>query len=106
MESVNAEYDEGQFELTLEYGDAMWAADNAFLFRLLARETVLTATDASGRPLGLDLTFLGKPFPSISGTGVHVNFSMADARGQQRLCRTPRMAPTACPIWPEAAWRG
>jgi glutamine synthetase len=26
MESVNAEYDEGQFELTLEYGDAMWAS--------------------------------------------------------------------------------
>ncbi len=81
MESVNAEYDEGQFELTLEYGDAMRAADDAFLFRLLARETVMTATDASGRPLGLDLTFLGKPFPGISGTGVHVNFSMADSDG-------------------------
>ena len=81
MESVNAEYDEGQFELTLEYGDAMEVTDNAFLFRLLARETVLTATDASGRPLGLDLTFLGKPFPGISGTGVHVNFSMVDSDG-------------------------
>ena len=82
MESVNAEYDEGQFELTLEYGDAMEAVDNAFLFRLLARETVLTATDRSGRPLGLDLTFLGKPFPGISGTGVHVNLSLADAQGK------------------------
>ena len=81
MESVNAEYDEGQFELTLEYGDAMRAADDAFLFRLLARETVLTATDRSGRPLGLDLTFLGKPFPGISGSGVHVNLSLADAQG-------------------------
>ena len=81
MESVNAEYDEGQFELTLEYGDAMQATDNAFLFRLLARETVATARDALGQPLGLDLTFLGKPFPGISGTGVHVNFSMVDSKG-------------------------
>ncbi|MYH00884.1 MAG: glutamine synthetase [Acidimicrobiaceae bacterium] len=88
MESVNAEYDEGQFELTLEYGDAMWAADNAFLFRLLARETVLTATDAAGQPLGLDLTFLGKPFPGISGTGVHVNFSLVDAQGDNAMSDT------------------
>ncbi len=88
MESVNAEYDEGQFELTLEYGEAMWAADNAFLFRLLARETVLTATDAAGLPLGLDLTFLGKPFPGISGTGVHVNFSLVDAQGTNAMSDT------------------
>ena len=85
MESVNAEYDEGQFELTLEYGDAMGAADDAFLFRLLARETVLTATDRCGRPLGLDLTFLGKPFPGVSGSGVHVNLSLVDAQGRNAL---------------------
>ena len=81
MESVNAEYDEGQFELTLEYGDALQAADDAFLFRVLARETVQTATDRNGDPLNLDLTFLGKPFPSVSGTGIHVNFSMVDSNG-------------------------
>ena len=81
VESVNAEYDEGQFELTLEYGDALAAVDDAFLFRLLARESVLTATDSAGRPLGLDLTFLGKPFPGVSGTGIHVNLSLADAEG-------------------------
>ena len=67
MESVNAEYDEGQFELTLEYGDAIGAADDAFLFRVLARETAQTAVDRVGEPLGLDLTFLGKPFAGISG---------------------------------------
>ena len=82
MESVNAEYDEGQFELTLEYDDALRAADDAFLFRVLARETAQTAVDHAGRPLGLDLTFLGKPFPGISGNGVHVNISMADAEGR------------------------
>ncbi len=73
LESINAEYDESQFELTLEYDDALQAADDAFLFRVLAREVALRH--------GLDLTFLGKPFPGIAGSGVHVNFSLEDAEG-------------------------
>ena len=38
LESVNSEYDNGQFELTLRYDDALRAADDAFLFKVLARE--------------------------------------------------------------------
>ena len=72
-ESINAEFDAGQFELTLEYDDALRAADDAFLFRVMARELALEQ--------GLDLTFLGKPFTGVSGNGVHVNFSMIDAEG-------------------------
>jgi len=60
VESINAEFDEGQFELTLVYDDALKAADDAFLFRVMARETALKH--------GLDLTFLGKPFAGASGT--------------------------------------
>ncbi len=71
IESINAEYDEGQFELTLEYDDALRAVDDAFLFRVLAREVAMA--------MGLDMTFLGKPFSEISGSGVHVNFSLIDA---------------------------
>ena len=74
LESINAEYDESQFELTLEYDDALKAADEAFLFRVLAREVALSH--------GLDLTFLGKPFVGVAGSGVHVNFSLVDADGQ------------------------
>ncbi|WP_419849128.1 glutamine synthetase family protein [Candidatus Poriferisocius sp.] len=74
LESINAEYDESQFELTLEYDDALKAADEAFLFRVLAREVALGH--------GLDLTFLGKPFVGVAGSGVHVNFSLVDAAGQ------------------------
>jgi glutamine synthetase len=73
VESINSEFDEGQFELTLEVDDAMKAADDAFLFRVLAREVALEH--------GLDLTFLGKPFAGISGSGVHVNFSLVDHDG-------------------------
>ena len=74
VESINAEFDSAQFELTLEYDDALKAADDAFLFRVLARELALEQ--------GLDLTFLGKPFPGVAGSGVHVNFSMVDAAGR------------------------
>lgn len=74
LESINAEYDESQFELTLQYDDALKAADEAFLFRVLAREVALSH--------GLDLTFLGKPFVGVAGSGVHVNFSLVDADGQ------------------------
>lgn len=77
VESINAEFDQAQFELTLEYDDALAAADDAFLFRVLARETALAK--------GLDLTFLGKPFAEVSGSGVHVNVSFLDAAGHNPL---------------------
>ena len=76
-ESINAEFDEGQFELTLEYDDALRAVDDIFLFRVLAREVALRH--------GLDLTFLGKPFPGVSGSGLHVNFSLVDGDGENAL---------------------
>jgi glutamine synthetase len=74
VESINAEFDESQFELTLEHDEALRAADDAFLFRVMAREVAIDH--------GLDLTFLGKPFSDLSGTGVHVNVSLADASGR------------------------
>ncbi len=77
VESLNAEFDQGQFELTLRYDDAMKAADDAFLFRLLAREAAIEH--------GLQMTFLGKPFAHCEGSGVHVNFSLLDANGVNGL---------------------
>jgi len=79
-ESINAEFDEAQFELTLEYDDALRAVDDIFLFRVLAREVALAH--------GLDLTFLGKPFAGVSGSGVHVNFSLLDSDGNNALIDT------------------
>ncbi len=80
LESVNAEFDSGQFELTLRYGDALRAADEAFLFKVLARECAMKH--------GLRLTFLGKPFDQFEGNGVHVNFSLVDADGANALIDT------------------
>ncbi|WP_415919767.1 glutamine synthetase [Tateyamaria sp. SN6-1] len=73
IESMNGEYDNGQFEMTLRFGDALTACDNAFLFRTMAREV---AAD-----MGLLLTFLPKPVPERGGSGLHVNFSFEDGQG-------------------------
>ncbi|MEX0308780.1 MAG: glutamine synthetase, partial [Tateyamaria sp.] len=73
IESMNGEYDNGQFELTLRFDTAMNACDNAFLFRTMAREV---AAD-----MGLLLTFLPKPIPDRGGSGLHINFSFTDAQG-------------------------
>jgi glutamine synthetase len=74
LESVNSEYDNGQFELTLRYAEALRAADDAFLFKLLAREV------AARR--GYLLTFLGRPFADRGGSGLHLNLSWTDESGR------------------------
>jgi glutamine synthetase len=68
LESVHSEYDNGQFELTLEHDDALRAADDAFLFKVLAKEVA--------HRKGYHLTFLGKPFTDHGGSGTHVNLSL------------------------------
>ena len=77
LESVNAEYDESQFEFTLVYDDALAASDEAFLFRVMAREV------AAER--GHLLTFLPKPIGGRGGNGLHVNLSFVDTSGRFAL---------------------
>jgi glutamine synthetase len=77
IESINSEYDIPQFELTLHYDDAMKACDEAFLFKVLAREVA--------HRHGLLLTFLGKPLGDRGGSGLHVNISFEDGHGDNAL---------------------
>jgi glutamine synthetase len=77
VESLNTEFDAPQFELTLEYGDALEAIDNVFLFKELAKET------AAER--GLKLTFMGRPFSDRAGSGLHVNLSLIGSDGTNAL---------------------
>jgi glutamine synthetase len=67
LESVNSEYDTPQFEFTLRYTNALRAADDGFLFKVLAREVA--------HRLGLLLTFMGKPLSDRGGSGLHFNIS-------------------------------
>lgn len=77
LESVNSEYDDGQFELTLRYDEALKAADDAFLFKVMAKEV------AAKR--GYLLTFMGKPITERGGSGIHINFSLIDDNGHNVL---------------------
>ena len=77
LESVNSEYDDGQFELTLRYDEALKAADDAFLFKVMAKEV------AAKR--GYLLTFMGKPITERGGSGIHINFSLMDENGHNAL---------------------
>ena len=77
LESMNGEYDNGQFELTLRFDHALKACDDAFLMRTMAREI--------GLKKGLLLTFMPKPVPDRGGSGLHVNFSFVDKDGQNAI---------------------
>lgn len=74
IESINAEFDVPQFELTLRFADALKAADDAFLFRQMARELLYKR--------GYLLSFLPKPFADKSGSGLHLNISFNDTSGK------------------------
>lgn len=73
LEMTTSEYDSPQFEFTLKYDDAVKAVDDAFLFRLMAREVAIEH--------GVLLTFMPRPILTAGGSGVHVNFSLNDKEG-------------------------
>ena len=77
VESINGEFDMGQFELTLEFDDAMRCADEVFLFRAMAMEL------AAKR--GHLLTFMPRPILEYGGNGLHVNLSLQDGSGNNAI---------------------
>ncbi len=77
LDMITAEFDSPQFEYTLTFDDAVKAVDDIVLFRLMAREIALNH--------GVVLTFLPKPVPELGGSGMHINFSFADAEGKNAL---------------------
>ncbi|MDP9302742.1 MAG: glutamine synthetase family protein [Actinomycetota bacterium] len=77
VEAWCTEFDDSQFEVNIRYRDAVAAADDAFLFRVLTHEI---ATRAGHRA-----TFLGRPFTDRGGSGLHVNISFRDADGRNAL---------------------
>ena len=67
VESWSSEYDESAYEVNIRYNDALPAADDAFVFRLLIREIA----ERNGKLA----TFLGRPFGDRGGSGLHLNIS-------------------------------
>ena len=77
VEAWCTEYDDAQFEINIKYRNAIDAADDAFLFRVLAHEIA--------QRRGHWATFLGRPFNDRGGNGLHVNISFRDRSGNNVL---------------------
>jgi glutamine synthetase len=73
-ETAISEAGVGQFEVTMQHGPALQAADNAWLFKTLVR--------GLARKHGMAATFMAKPYSDDSGNGMHVHFSVLNAEGQ------------------------
>lgn len=58
-----------QFELNYKYCDALLAADQIQIYKLLARQIA--------NSMGLTACFLPKPFAGINGSGMHANMSIS-----------------------------
>ena len=87
VESLNGEYDNGQFELTLCFDNAMKACDSTFLFKLMAREIAFKND--------LLLTFLPKPIPERGGSGFHVNMSLRNSSGKNIISESGKLSETS-----------
>ena len=63
----------GQYEINLLHRDALGAADDAWLFKLMLRGVA--------RSHGFAASFMAKPYPDHAGNGMHVHFSVLDDEG-------------------------
>lgn len=75
VSAVSKEYAPGQFEANLRHqSDVVTAADHAILLQQIVR--------AAARARGLEATFMAKPYPERSGSGMHLHVSVLDANGR------------------------
>jgi glutamine synthetase len=77
VESWCSEYDNAAYEVNIRYNDAIPAADESFLFKLLVREICARR--------GKLATFLGRPLGDRGGSGLHVNLSFRRPDGSNAL---------------------
>ena len=68
VESSNAEYGPGQFEINTGHGDAMKVADDTVLFKSIVKQVAVQH--------GYRATFMPKPWAEASGSGMHLHTSL------------------------------
>src|SRR6056297_2376016 len=74
-DTVISEAGLGQFEMNLMHSDdALRAADDAWLFKMLVK--------GLARRHGFAASFMAKPYPDYSGSGMHTHFSVLDQNGK------------------------
>ena len=77
-----------QFELNYSYTEALLAADQLQMYKLLARQVAAN--------MGFTASFLPKPIAGINGSGMHTNLSISkkgknsfwDEKGEEKLSKT------------------
>ena len=73
-----AEYGIGQYEVNLRHvADPVLAADHAVLLKRLVKGVA--------RAMGMEATFMAKPFMLQPGNGLHVHVSLVDDAGRNRF---------------------
>lgn len=73
IEAAHHEVAPGQHEIDFKYANALEAADNIQTFKLVVRTVA--------RKYGLHATFMPKPLANINGSGMHLNMSLFDKKG-------------------------
>jgi len=74
LTATSKEYAPGQFEANLRHQpDARLSADHVVFLKQVVK--------AAARSCGFEATFMAKPFPNRSGSGLHVHVSVLDAAG-------------------------
>ena len=77
-EAAISEVGMGQFEINLEHvPDALKAADDAWLFKMLVR--------GLARNHGMAASFMAKPYEEYAGSGLHTHFSVVDDHGNNLM---------------------
>jgi glutamine synthetase len=77
VESWGSEFDAAAYEVNIRYQEAIPAADECFLFRLLVKEIAAKHDKLA--------TFLGRPFNDRGGSGLHLNVSFRRSDGSNAL---------------------
>ena len=73
MEASHHEVAPGQHEINFQFNSALEAADKLQVFKLVVKNVA--------KRHGLHATFMPKPISDINGSGMHVNCSLADSKG-------------------------
>jgi glutamine synthetase len=73
-----------QYEINLQHGDALAVADQAFLFKMAAREVALRH--------GLNAVFMAKPIAGQPGSSMHLHQSVVDAQGRNVFSQADGLA--------------
>ncbi|WP_295773986.1 type I glutamate--ammonia ligase [uncultured Limosilactobacillus sp.] len=73
VEAAHHEVAPGQHEVDFKYSDALEAADNIQIFKLVVKTIA--------KKYGFHATFMPKPLSGINGSGMHMNMSVFDQDG-------------------------